>query len=147
MRSRFLFAMIAIASSSPAFAGDEGKALYLETCSGCHQASGQGQPGLAPPLSDRALWGGLGDAKARYIAAVMLSGLNGTIDAQGNRYEGLAMPPQSQLSDGQLASVATYVLDGLNGADAHVAADLLAALRQKPLSHSEIRAMRAAAVK
>ncbi|GAA4490357.1 hypothetical protein GCM10023158_02320 [Gluconacetobacter tumulicola] len=139
--------MVLIASSSPAFAGNDGKALYLETCSGCHQPSGEGQPGLAPPLSNAVLWGGLGDAKARYIAAVMLIGLNGTINSQGNTYAGLAMPPQSQLSDAQLASIATYVLNGLNGVDAHVTPDLFATLRRTPPSHPEIKAMRAVAVK
>ncbi|MGV8955334.1 MAG: c-type cytochrome [Cypionkella sp.] len=123
-------------------ADDTGSALFDENCSGCHQAGGMGQPGLAPPLVDETLWSGLGEHGARYIGGVLLGGLTGTITVDGQAYIGLAMPPQSWMTDEEMAAVTDYVLNDLNGSNIPVTADLFASLRAAPPAHGELRAMR-----
>lgn len=127
---------------APAMADDTGRALFEDNCSGCHQLGGTGQPGLAPPLIDDTLWFGLGSRSPDYLAGVLMGGLTGTIVAGGERFIGLAMPPQDWMSDEELAAVADYVLDDLNGLDLDMPLDLLAATRQAPPSHAELRAIR-----
>jgi mono/diheme cytochrome c family protein/glucose/arabinose dehydrogenase len=81
----------------------KGKAVYATTCVACHQASGQGQAGLAPPLVDSEYVLGKPDVPAR----IVLHGLNGPIKV-GNTEYNLAMPPVA-LSDQDIAAVVTYI--------------------------------------
>jgi nitrite reductase (NO-forming) len=83
-----------------------GQALFTGTCSTCHQATGQGLPGVFPPL-----------AKSDYfakdpmrIADVVLRGLSGPVTVNGQAYNSV-MPPMSQLTDDEAANIATYVLN------------------------------------
>lgn len=142
-----MFAVLLLALlGAPATADDAGRALFEANCSGCHQLQGVGQPGLAPPLVDKALWSGLGPRSADYLTGVLLGGLTGTITAGGERFVGLAMPPQDWMADEELAAVADYVLNDLNGLDLDIPPDLVAATRQQPPSHTELRAIRKAAL-
>ena len=84
---------------------DAGKALYAGTCSVCHQDSGAGLPGVFPPL-----------AKSDYLSAhkpadlirIVLSGLSGPIQVNGQHYDSV-MPPMSQLTDDEIANILTFV--------------------------------------
>jgi len=83
-----------------------GQALFAGTCSTCHQATGQGLPGVFPPL-----------AKSDYIAKdrmrpvdVMLRGMSGPVTVNGQAYNSV-MPPMSQLTDDAVANISTYVLN------------------------------------
>lgn len=82
----------------------DGKQVFSGNCVACHQATGKGLPGVFPPL-DGSEWV-LGDA--RIVANILLHGINGEITVSGNTYKG-AMPSFKQLSDAELAAVATYV--------------------------------------
>lgn len=131
---------------APALADESGRVLYEDNCSGCHQRGGTGQSGLAPPLVDKALWDGLGQESTHYMAGVLFGGLTGTIVAGGERFIGLAMPPQDWMTDAEMQAVADYVLNELNGLGLEVSGDTFAALRPSPPSHSDLRAQRKQAI-
>jgi mono/diheme cytochrome c family protein len=82
----------------------DGKALFAAHCAACHQATGKGLPGVFPPL-DGSEWV-LGDA--RVLANILLHGINGDITVAGASYNG-AMPPFHQLSDAELAGLASVI--------------------------------------
>ena len=74
-----------------------GQVLFAGTCSTCHQANGQGLPGVFPPL-----------AKSDYFAKeptrivdIVLRGLSGAIKVNGEAYNSV-MPPLAQLTDDEL---------------------------------------------
>lgn len=69
--------------------------LFGEHCAACHGTDAQSTPGLAPPLAYPALWQGLGQDAAGYLAGVVRHGLSGRLQSQGQVYSGLVMPPQS----------------------------------------------------
>lgn len=98
-----------------------GEALFLGTCSTCHQSQGQGLASVFPPL-----------AKSDYMMAdrlrtirLVLEGLSGPIEVNGKTYNNV-MPPFAHLTDHEIADVLTYVMNswGNEGgvvADEHVA--------------------------
>lgn len=82
----------------------DGKALFAAQCAACHQANGKGLPGVFPPL-DGSEWV-TGDT--RVLANILLHGINGEITVAGTKYQG-SMPAFAQLSDAELAGVASYI--------------------------------------
>jgi mono/diheme cytochrome c family protein len=75
-------------------------ALYLDHCSGCHQAQGRGIPGVFPPLAGN---GVVVAADPANILKVVLSG----VPAQG-KYT--PMPSfATQLTDKGIADLANYI--------------------------------------
>ncbi len=93
---------------------ESGKALFLGTCSTCHQMEGQGIPKVFPPL-----------AKSDYLMAdkkrsieVLLNGLSGKVIVNGQEYASV-MPPMSHMADDELANILTYVRNAFgNSGDA-----------------------------
>jgi len=84
---------------------EAGKIVYNQTCFACHQANGQGLPGVFPPL-----------AKADYLMAdakraihVVIGGLQGEIEVNHVKYNQV-MTPQN-LTDEQVANVLTFVMN------------------------------------
>jgi cytochrome c oxidase subunit 2 len=75
-----------------------GERIYASNCAACHQPNGKGVPGSYPALDGSKVVRG---PKAAQIQLV-LHGKPGT-----------AMPPWSQLSDLDIASVITYTRNGL----------------------------------
>ncbi|WP_224701171.1 c-type cytochrome [Devosia aquimaris] len=144
MRLSVCLSLIALAPlfAAPSAADEVGEQLFVDSCSGCHQLGGIGQPGLAPPLVDPALWNGLGDKAPDYLLGVVFGGLTGKISAQGQDYIGLAMPPQDWMSDEEVEAVARYVLQDLNGIDLAPTAAQIAATRASHPSHQALRAQR-----
>jgi len=77
-----------------------GAALYLEFCSGCHQAKGRGVPGVFPPLAGNPVV--IAPDPANILKVVL-----GGVPAQG-KYA--PMPSfAAQLSDQQIADLVNYV--------------------------------------
>ncbi len=83
---------------------DEGKELFGQTCAGCHQLTGLGQEGLAPPLANSEWVNG----KPENIARIVLNGVTGDINVDGRTYS-MEMPPLNVLTDEQLAAIFTYI--------------------------------------
>lgn len=95
-----LSAPAAGAAEAPA----NGKQVFTANCVACHQATGKGLPGVFPPL-DGSEWVG-GDE--RTVANILLHGVSGELTVMGNTFKG-AMPSFQQLSDAELAAVASYI--------------------------------------
>lgn len=82
----------------------DGGQVYSANCVACHQGSGQGVPGVFPPLAG-SRWV-LGSEER--LVQIMLHGIAGAIEVQGVTYEGV-MPAFARLSDAELAAVTTHV--------------------------------------
>jgi mono/diheme cytochrome c family protein len=122
----------------------DGESLFNGSCALCHQKGGAGSIGLAPPLTDKPLWNRLGGRAPTYLAGVMLAGMSGTIEVLGTKYSALVMPPQSQMTDDELAAIGNYVLSTLNDCRAELLTSAVATLRSAPLSHAKLRELRSA---
>ncbi len=105
-----------------------GQVLFAGTCSTCHQANGQGIEGVFPPLA-KSDWIA---ADPKRVASVVLHGLNGPVKVNGKDYNSV-MPPMSQLTDDEVANIATYVLNSWGNPGGRVtSADAAAARKAKP---------------
>src|SRR5690606_8661044 len=82
-----------------------GQALFAGTCSTCHQANGEGLPGVFPPLAKSDYI----KADPKRVAQVITHGLSGPVTVNGKEYNSV-MPPMSQLTDDEVANISTYVL-------------------------------------
>ena len=100
---RTLADLRAPAAGAPGAAAN-GKQVFTTKCAACHQATGKGLPGVFPPL-DGSEWV-VGDE--RTVANILLHGISGEITVMGNTYKG-AMPAFKQLSNAELAAVASYI--------------------------------------
>lgn len=82
-----------------------GKKVFDMTCITCHQASGQGQAGLYPPLvaSEWAV------GSEERIIRIVLHGLNGPIKVEGKDFNNVMAPLGETLKDEQIANVLSYV--------------------------------------
>lgn len=85
-------------------ASADGKAIFAAQCAACHQATGKGLPGVFPPL-DGSEWV---QGEPRVVANILLHGINGELTVAGQTYKG-SMPSFSQLSDDELAAVASFI--------------------------------------
>ena len=112
MKHRIVVAAALLAFSSAPAAAD-GASLYAENCVACHQAGGVGTPGLAPPLVSDTLKKA-GSVERDYVALVIIHGLSGPIKVKGKPYAS-AMPPRADFSDDDVAGLANYVSQDLNG--------------------------------
>lgn len=101
-----------------------GEEVYGRVCAACHQGNGQGQANVAPPLAGSGEFYGDPQNHARII----VHGLSGEITVQGQVWN-LAMPPQGNLSDYEIASVATYVRGSWGNDDGIVTPEDVAAVR------------------
>ena len=82
----------------------DGKQVFTANCVACHQATGKGLPGVFPPL-DGSEWVA---GEERTVANILLHGVTGEMTVMGNSFKG-AMPSFQQLSDAELAAVASYI--------------------------------------
>ncbi|MDP4680330.1 MAG: c-type cytochrome, partial [Cyclobacteriaceae bacterium] len=83
---------------------EAGAILYNTYCGSCHMANGKGDGSRFPPIAGSD-WV-KGDQKR--LIDVVLSGLNGPIEVNGNPFDGM-MPPVDYLEDEQIAQILTYV--------------------------------------
>jgi mono/diheme cytochrome c family protein len=132
----------AAATSWAAAAGDvTGADLYGKHCIACHQANGEGAPGIAAPISGTLLGLAKTPAGRDFLAQIMVSGMVGTISSHGMRYLG-NMPAFNALADGELASVMNHVLLAFNGADLPLPAEAFAAARRRAMPPAEVFKLR-----
>jgi nitrite reductase (NO-forming) len=101
-----------------------GQQLFAGTCSVCHQANGEGLPGVFPPL-----------AKSDFLAAdlkravgVVLNGLSGKVTVNGHEYNSV-MPPMTQLNDDEVANILSYVVNSWGNPGGRVTSDEVKARR------------------
>ena len=82
---------------------DRGRALYLATCAQCHQESGRGELGKAPPLRFSEYV--LGDPER--LTRIVRWGLVGPVEIDGERWD--AEMPAWPSTDGDLSALLTYL--------------------------------------
>lgn len=116
----------AVASGGAAGAAS-GKELYAARCAACHQAEGQGLPGVFPPLAGSEWVNG----KEQTLAAIVLNGVVGPLTVKGSTYNG-AMPNfAEQLNDDEIAAVLTFLRTQLGNQAAPVSANLVKTVREQ----------------
>ena len=143
---RSISTLVLAALSSSAMAGEiAGADLYTKHCIVCHQANGEGAPGIAPPISGTLHSRAKTPVGREFLAQIMVFGMIGTISSHGMRYLG-NMPSFSALTDTELATVMNHVLLALNGVDAPLSAGDLAAARGKALPPAEVFKLRTRAL-
>ncbi|WP_293972943.1 cytochrome c [Sphingomonas sp.] len=109
------FGIFLVASSlaAPAFAAPDGKALFAENCSACHQAAGEGIAGAFPALAKNKFV--VGDPKL--VAATVLNGRGG-------------MPAfRDSLKDDELAATVSFVRSSWGNKAPPIPAATFAAVR------------------
>jgi nitrite reductase (NO-forming) len=104
-----------------------GQALFAGTCSTCHQANGEGMEGVFPPLAKSSM---IKDNPKR-IVDIILHGLNGPITVNGKDYNS-TMPPMTQLTDDEVANIATYVLNSWGNPGGRITKEEAAERRKAP---------------
>ncbi|MBS0466484.1 MAG: cytochrome c [Proteobacteria bacterium] len=103
----------------------DGKAIFAAQCAACHQATGAGLPGVFPPL-DGSEWV---QGSTKVLANILLHGITGDITVKGNKYSG-SMPSFAQLSDAELAGVASFIRGNWSNKAEAVTSDLFAQERK-----------------
>ncbi len=125
----------AAALAAPAGQGTvaDGKQLFAANCQACHQAGGQGIPGVFPPLAASPWVNGEPDR----LAQILLHGMTGPLDVLGTTYNG-AMPAfGEQFSDAEIAALATHIRSQWGNHAAPVDAAQIAAARTASAAQKE----------
>ena len=104
----------------------DGSVVYAAQCAACHQASGMGLSGVFPPLVG-ADWVLENDER---LVQILLHGIQGELVVNGMTYNGV-MPAFSQLSDGDLAAVLTYIRQDWGNDGTAIAVDQIASGRER----------------
>jgi mono/diheme cytochrome c family protein len=112
----------AVAVITPAMLG---KRVFNVTCIACHQANGQGQPNIYPPLAGSE-WA-QGDEQR--VIRIVLLGLNGPIKVAGKDFNNVMAPLGSALKDEQIANALTYVRSEWGNNAPPVSAETVAKVR------------------
>lgn len=86
----------------------------FNSCSSCHQATGNGIPGAFPPLNKNSAQKYNSDRD--YLLKAVIFGLTGEIEVDGNSYNG-AMPAWGYLADEEIAAVLNYILSSWDNPD------------------------------
>jgi mono/diheme cytochrome c family protein len=120
-----------VVAMNPKSEGDEqmamGKEVFDKTCTACHQPTGLGKEGTAPPLVGSE-WV-MADDPAR-IAHVVLNGLTGPITVKGKEWNLTMVPWKDSFDDKHLAAVLTYVRNTWGNKAPAVKAEALATARK-----------------
>lgn len=103
---------------------EKGKLVYSSICAACHQQSGAGLDGLAPPLLDSEWVLGPADRSIR----ILLHGVSGPLPV-GNTTWRLDMPPVPGMTDEDIAGVLTYTRREWEHAASPVSPDEVAKVR------------------
>jgi len=103
---------------------DNGRQTFAGLCAACHQPTGKGLEGLAPPLAESEWVLGEPDR----IVKVVMHGLRGPIKVKGMTYS-YDMPAAGFLTDEQIAGVLTYIRREWDHEASPVSVDLVKKIR------------------
>ena len=116
---------------------DRGKLVFTQICAACHQPTGLGQEGLAPPLVDSE-WVLGTDAR---LVRIVLHGLNGPITVGGAPFR-LEMPALATVPDEDIAATLTYVRREWEHDGAPVSVERVTEIRAATRSRADLWAAR-----
>jgi mono/diheme cytochrome c family protein len=123
-----------------------GEKEFQAVCITCHQSTGQGMPGIYPPLAGSEWVNGSADRVIR----IVVYGLKGGINVEGHDFTAAAMPVFGQVSDSaynwndeKVAAVLTYVRQAWTNKSGPISTDDVAAVRKavgdrKEMSEAEL---------
>jgi len=106
---------------------ERGENVYNNVCQTCHQASGKGVAGAFPSLHNAPLV--IGNEKK--LVALILHGLQGKLEREEGMYNGIMPPWKEQLTDRQVAAVATFVRQQFGNSSSEVMADTVKVVREQ----------------
>ena len=116
---------VTVQAEEPAFDPiAHGERIFRNNCVACHQADGQGLPGAFPPLVEVDWVQGNPDRSIH----ILLAGMNGPIEVNGQAYNGNMPAFGGILSDRDIAAVLSYIRVEWNGSEV-VPEDRVADLR------------------
>lgn len=105
---------------------ERGRELYAVVCSACHQPTGLGQDGLAPPLADSEWVVG----SPQRLVRIVLHGVRDALVVKGQRWN-LSMPALGPgLDDQQIADVLTYLRREWEHTASPIDSDVVRSIRQ-----------------
>lgn len=102
-------------------------ALYASMCSACHQSSGQGLPGVFPPLAGSEWVVG----KPGTAAAIVLYGVSGPLKVGDKAFNGSMPSFKDQLSDDQIAALLSHLRSQWGNSASAVSPSEVAAAREQ----------------
>lgn len=111
----------------------DGAQIYAAQCVACHQATGQGLPGVFPPLAGSEWVNG----KAALTIQIVLHGVTGPLTVKGAQYNGMMPMFKDKLDDAQLAAVVSHIRGNFGNTAEPVDAATVAAERKATADHAE----------
>ncbi|MEP6835399.1 MAG: cytochrome c [Gemmatimonas sp.] len=117
-----------------------GAQIFAMTCAACHQANGAGLANQYPPLGPSDFVTG----NDQRLAHIVLRGLTGEVEVEGEMFKGEMPGWAPALSDAQVASVLSYIRKSFGNNAPPVSVATIAAvrsataLRKKPYTAAEI---------
>ncbi len=107
-------ALLLVAAVVPCIAAPlpAGATVFANHCAVCHGPEAAGIPGSFPALHEQIVGFAKMPAGREYLVMVVTTGLIGELQVAGNTYHGV-MPPQSTLSEVEVAAVLNYLGSGL----------------------------------
>ena len=110
----------------------DGKQVFSTTCAACHQATGEGVPGVYPPLAGSE-WVTGDEAK---LVRILLHGVTGPIEVAGETFNSMMPPWGATLKDADIAAVLTYVRGTWGNKGAPITAAKVASIRAATTSRT-----------
>ncbi|HEX3080665.1 MAG TPA: cytochrome c [Puia sp.] len=104
---------------------DSGKVVYSNQCLSCHQANGEGIPGINPPLNGKGVTGD----KTKLIG-IIIHGQDTHEELNGKKYQ-QSMPANSTIKDQEVADVLTYIRNSFGNKASSVKATDVKSARKK----------------
>lgn len=106
-----------------------GKAVYdRPTCGACHQPNGMGTPGTFPPLANSE-W--VLEKDPARVVRIILDGLTGPIQVSGTAYNSQMPGWRAQLTEEEIAQVATYIRKAWGNNASAVTKEQVAAIKKE----------------
>jgi mono/diheme cytochrome c family protein len=118
-----------------------GQKEFQNICITCHQATGQGMPGVYPPLAGSEWVNG----SPERVIRIVLYGLKGEIHVEGHDFSAAAMPVFGQepaspynWSDDKIAAVLTYVRQAFGNKSGPITTDQVDAVKKAVGTRAEM---------
>lgn len=103
----------------------DGAKLYAQQCVACHQSTGLGLAGAFPPLAGADWVTGEPEVPIK----ILLSGLGGPIEVNGNTYNGVMPAFGAVFNDAEIAAVVSHIRGSWDNGASEVTADQVAEIR------------------
>jgi cytochrome c len=106
----------------------DGSALFMRHCASCHQATGNGIPGVFPPLNKSSY---CTSDKTDRLTSIILYGLQGAVKVSGVTYTGVMPSFKDILKDEEIAAISSHIRNAWNNKAPAVGVDIVTASRKK----------------